>query len=589
MNTRAIALIATLLPGLSQLQAQSTNGQAERVLQSVPIGYIIGSQSRPTSPVLGSFLMSTDRERTSGLLTWQNRLPSADGLIELVRSIGGAAFDEDGAYLEAQANSLMISAAPDAVRQARRNLAYAGEIIARPIRIRVSLYRTSGSVDLPATVSAAALPTVAREAELLWSGSSVTRSGRKVALGRERHTPFIGDVDVEVAQKAKIGDPVVYTLFEGVRVAVEPHSLVSGDELVLLCQYAIGDRRGEIPSRSTGVDNLPSLDAPSLDTVSGSMSARLANGGAMLLCAGGTSEGGSSLVLMVSASFDTQSPAADPDFALVPISALSTESLSARVLAYDQHGRGGDIPPRPDSPFPLGVEERERSTMSADQIVDLSQQILSTRMDEDLASVDVMAGYLVVRGNADDQGRISAMLKQQEDLWLRSVRVRAITGQVAAPSTGITFPVRTSTDQASENLHSISFPALLDRPHFAMRGVETTSIRDYDVEIAQKAQQANPVIEKVFSGILCSVMPRRWGEGLGAELDLNLIDSGGIFRRPLEADYGGDLYLTRPASANFLHDGPVPSSGRIDLGDGPIIRTRTSNWQTRQYVEIGGR
>jgi hypothetical protein len=510
-------------------------------------------------------------------------------LVEIIRDLDGDAFDEEGCYLEAHSNLIVISGPPDSVRKARRNIAYVGEIISRPIRISASLYRTSGEVDLPGTLSAEALSSVGRDAELLWSGSAITRSGRQIAMGRERHTPFVGDVDVEVAQRAKIGDPILYSLFEGVRLTVEPHSLSSGDELVLLAQYAIGDRRGEIPSRSTGVDNLPSLDAPSLDTICGSMSARLPNGGGMILSVGGSAEGGGDVILSVSASFESQAPSSDPELALLPITALASDSLSSRVMTYGRMHEENEGAPRPDRPFPLDVEERERGTMSADQIVDLASQILTERIDNDEAAVDVLAGFLMVKGNADDQGKIRSMLKRQEDLWLQSVRVRSWTAGLAAPSAASTFPVRAKSDADSEHLHLISFPALLDRPHFAMRGVESTSIRDYDVEIAQRSEQANPVIEKVFSGLLCSVMPRRWGEGLGAELDLTLIDSGGVVRRPLEADYGGDLYLTRPASANFLHDGPIPASGRIDLGDGPIIRGRTSNWQTRQYVEIGGR
>ena len=68
--------------------------------------------------------------------------------------------------------------------------------------------------------------------EVLWTATTRTRSGVPIALGKERWTPYVRDIDSEVAQDSKIGDPKVDRLFEGIRILVEPHALAGSEDNV---------------------------------------------------------------------------------------------------------------------------------------------------------------------------------------------------------------------------------------------------------------------------------------------------------------------------------------------------------------------
>ena len=225
--------------------------------------------------------------------------------------------------------------------------------------------------------------------------------------------------------------------------------------------------------------------------------------------------------------------------------------------------------------------------ISAVGIRDLMLDVLADRLERDEASIAVTdAGYLIVFGDSDAQGRVVASLTRFQQEWLRTMQVEATTSMESIGSEPGVFQRGVSSDGASATLHRVCFPALLGRPHFALRGLESTTIQDLEVEIAQRSAASNPIVVSTFSGVFVSILPYAQLEGIGAHVEIDLGQVAPTLRRPVETKTGGDLYLPQTDRSTFEHDGPVPLERPLELGRGPSVTVQESTWRTSQSLRL---
>jgi len=138
MNASPVLFCAGLLSVLASLPAQSNDGQAERVVQILPVGYLLASYDDPRPPLLGSFLRDTVRGNPQDPLLEQHAneaMLSISSLAELVMLVGGEEFSDGRASIETTETSLLFTGSSEAVRRARQMTEEIGRIVVRPIRV----------------------------------------------------------------------------------------------------------------------------------------------------------------------------------------------------------------------------------------------------------------------------------------------------------------------------------------------------------------------------------------------------------------------------------------------------------------------
>ncbi len=589
MIATALGLCLTVLPATTPQEPSLLNGDQDRVLLTYPLRGLVGRLQAPAPLPLWSFL---DLGRgypevliDTGVFATQPRLlvdapvdPTvafqADSVVDLLAQMFGDQMNQT-LFVDTLQDMLVVTGDPQVAGNAVASLRSVEATLARSIEIRAALYEWDDQPVPPPVVSPDRLANLIGDRAPLWSAKTHTRSDAAVGLGQEQWTHYVGDVNVEVAQDSRIGDPVVRVMFEGVRLVVDPHSLIGTDDLVLLCQYAFGQRRKPVALRYTGIQDLPSLDVPEVNMDSGLASARIPNGGAMIGSFHSADGAGSRMLLVVSATHDDPEPTRLEALRPLPVSAL----LAGSTRGFPQPAVGDRLLPRK-----LG-ETLDR-ILAPDELVDLVVDNVDPDAWGDTAHIDYSRGHLWLRGDQAVIDRVEALLTQLQNRWLRNAEVELVTAlQPASPSQG-PFAKTTGSEDAGTYLHRVVIPALVGRAHIVVHGVETMSVRDMDVEIAQEASISNPVVDPVFSGIYASVLPYEGARGAGSLADVELAWVAPLQPRATSNRAGGDLYLPSSGISRFAHDGLIESGQAIDLGSGPAVTVDDQTYRTRQSLRV---
>jgi len=578
MLISTLTLCLMLVPqGPIEATAPDSGAGRARVIRHVPIRGLIARTMMPPVPRLGSLLGTEEPDQSAfsllGDLESAQRLLDGDAVVELVVRAAPVATDE--CTLDVAGSSLVLSGPPDKVHLVEQTVREITGAVLQYVDLHAALYRIPARRELPATATREQLAAIVDGMDLLWSAGGPCRSGTTTGFSKSRETSYVVDVDVEVAQHSQIGDPVGGAYFEGIAVNLQPHVLTGSNDLVVYGQFAIGEERQPTILRSTGIKDLPSIDVPSLNSTSGAFSGRVPNGGALLVSLQGDTTGGSNLLLAVTASsrvHDRQDPG------IYPVTAMLTNALSSSVRGTIVNS--GHIP---QLALNFGQDEgRRESPRDAGQLVEL----LRDGMGVD-SEIDAVRGYIIATGSQEIRDGVKQVIGELQDKFLHTATIDCVTALTPAGPNPSFFAAATAGQ--SGELHHVTFPVLMGRPHVLIRGHETTTIGGINVEIAQKASVSNPVVDVIFSGLVTSVFVYRDLDGNGAEADLALIHVAEPRRRPAETKDGGDLYLPETSLARYAHTGPFDSGRRIDLGDGPTIRIDQQSYRTRQDIRITAR
>jgi len=534
---------------------QEDKANAERAtLEVLPMQHVFGTQPSLAPPPWGTMLRFSSPDSRPDFVGGNQDEPqfSGDSAMELLRSLFANEIDSGTLRIGTSQDMLVITGTPDVVARVRDRARETADLLVRPLQVEVALWDAptaapSGVLD-PRDVAQ-----VTANRTLLWRGVGEARSGRPLALDHQRWTRYVRDAAVEVAQKQTAAQPMTDAYGQGGRIVVQPFALVGGDDLVVFVQFGIGNRRGAMRMHATGVPGVPDLEIPTLETAYGVCSARIRNGGALAITLRGDPSSGGQHLLTVRVTGRTP-PATQGNsrFAVYPVGALV--SLAATQV------------PRPPSPYPIVGDEIDTSVdieegpgwMEPDCLVDLVRQSLGAEGDE--VSFHLAGGHLFVRGDERHMPQVETLLRGLQDRLVRTATVRHAVHLLDEGNGG----------PGDRPFTEIVFPTLVGRTATISRVVETNTVRDLFVEIAQEASLLDPVVDTVQSGDWVRARVGATGPQFHLAMFAQCTNAPSPTPRGVMPN-GGTLGLVDLGSTRINHGGTVPNGQAIDHGDGPTV------------------
>jgi hypothetical protein len=369
-------------------------------------------------------------------------------------------------------------------------------------------------------------------------------------LSRLREQPYVRSVNGEVAQKAFINDPVLAVYREGAIALAKVQPLVGGDELVVHAQFAVAQRRGIPRTMQTGMASAPDVEVPTLETCMGTLSGRIPNGGALaVVLRGHPALGGQVVVTLRATASAVAAPAADKGFTVVPVGALTEMSLLP-------------VGPTADNP---DQEPQSSGFVPKDQLFDLAQ----AAGGEGQATVAVIGSHLLLTGDAKAIGNIVNLVRSLQDRLLRTTTLVA-SGSV--PGTSEPNAERTA------NLYEIAAPTLVGRSLHLARLLETNALTDVEVQIAQEASMAVPIVTALQAGTWIQATTTLVDSAAYVDLRLRCTHAATPQARSIMPN--GVLTPTDQTSSQVEHHGLVVNGLPLDHGDGPMLPIEGRSWRS---------
>jgi hypothetical protein len=377
-----------------------------------------------------------------------------------------------------------------------RDIIGALEESVRP-QLELELHILTGDIQAPDGVLAAQ-----DVAELLRSHVPETSYRRRICgdvparIRTATHQEFVRDYDAEVAKKTVMYDPKVDSMFEGLDAGVLATVLADGR---IHLTFAIQESEIERPIRLLKLrgSHQGKVHQPTMNSRTMAGSAIVEAGGAIVL--GASSEPYGLCVLRVKRLPPPPRTARAGRFQAVPLGDLAHPI--PRFVGAPLPSPPGTEPQRPSDD---GLPEVDSWFAALRQIVGEPDPKFDW---------SVLANHVVV--HRDDKAP-DRLRKQLHD-WAaarHTLRLRVRAGRVGVDAAKRYLVGASGREALVEKIPELgSIVALPDRSFLFMNGSERKFLRDYDVEIAESAQAANPIMDTAFSGISFSGILNPTSEG----------------------------------------------------------------------------
>ena len=566
-----LPFLALTLGAQPQADHAPTRAALARAMKVIPVADLVAAMPLPHALPLGSLIDMNlhDDSNGAGVLGGdEDRVYRVMELTDLVRSMTPLAWDDGNASVDLVGNSLILTGAPDQIHLIEQAVQQVVAVLGEAARVRAAVF-AADRMEPTAVAAESYADAFARYTKLcgrpLWDGNASAYPNQIIELGVHRVTPYIADCDVEIAQSSSLANPIVVGMHEGTRLQVELHALAGSSDLVLFCHYALGEKLAMHPV-SLGPDRaLPTLQSPEMATTLGSVSGRIANGGCLVVQLTGTLEG-RSLVLLLGAERTPVAPAQQREAGIWPISAFLSTALRRQV-----------VPPVSDDPDldrlsspSVSVHEDPLPAVEPAE-AELWHDLLTRALGDGDVEVSVLEnGLVTVRGDATAREVAARLIETYQDQFLKTVDVE----------------LRTSGDGAATALRSVVTPALLGRSQYLVHGIETTTVTDADVEVAQKAGISDPKVRRQFSGIVAQVQvyPGRTRD-LGARAWIEVVQTAAPTSFAMGTEKGVTLQQSTVSRATFRHSGLMPA-GALDLGETGELVVGRERVRARQGLAV---
>lgn len=382
--------------------------------------------------------------------------------------------------------------------------------------------------ELPGTVlDRDQLAALRANAKPSWSAETRLATGGTARLGKDRWLGYLRDVDVEVAEKARMDDPKMDLLFGGTSVVATVHALT--EERLLLHGSWLVSETIELRRSNTGPDD-SHVELPHTHTAAISFSGALDAGDALVVAARSDAPDGLRLALVLTARYATPRPTPGAGMTVLPTTAFRAP------ITWPKLPKPG---PLPFHEYPQHTAAPDRTLLSPPQLDELLTATVAR--SSELASHN---GFLVLHGDPADCAGAERLLRM-----------------LTAAQTG-NATLRVERDGGAHGpAMALVMPSLPDVPSYAFFGTERSLIGDAEIELASGVGQPNPRIITMRSGI--------WSECLFAEAD-----DGGVQMRGTwcSADHGATRSFTLQTmhpiqlEATERHESVWPWNGRMQSG-----------------------
>lgn len=400
--------------------------------------------------------------------------------------------------------------------------------VAPAIDLEVTLIRPPSDMAVTTRIGPELWGVLSKRGEVLWSGSTRMTPGWPILLEKAKRVPYVADYDVEVAQDARIADPRVRHLMDGVQLLVDVRRLPDRDDLLVFGDLRVADLESPISTRRIGASAHGFQDLPQLRETRCLFSGRVDGDSRLAVWSLGDAEHGEPFVLTVKASRAPMPEVLQPQFTVMPVDGIFA-SHGMRELVR------GPIPPRFDG------EEFFEDFESQDYEPISLFDFLGEEYEDDIIQMgDVLVATAGPAGNRQIVQLMSMLADELADM--------------------------VEVDLSTEG-HRIVMPCLSGRELIVTRGLHSAELWEYDVEIAGEEQVANPVTRRVFDGLHMRVRPGPVIDGSRVlRVNGSLIESGLPEERPLGADDLGALYVYSPRRTRLPWFGRATPGQAVGLG-----------------------
>jgi hypothetical protein len=370
--------------------------------------------------------------------------------------------------------SLVLRGRATDVGACERDLDAIAGALGRPIEVTAWRLPLPDGPLPPAVWDAAAVQQAVQRTPPAWTARGRTRSGGALRLAAERGIGILRDLDVEVAERAKLYDPKVDLALAGVRATATVDAL-PGEELVLRGSWFLSEQIA-LHEQDVG-ERSATVDCPEHRTAWVSFGGRITSGGALCVAGRGAGVGPEGFVLVLGARYlAPAAPEPAMDLLVRPVGALlAAPHVPQLTRAW----------PRPGEDMPsFGFPGRDAG-LSADSLV----AVLGVQSPGE-ASME--GNILIVGGDPAACRQCDALLRQLAGELRQAALLTRGVADGGAPL-------------------ELMQPVLADQAAGAFVGRERSVVRDQEVEIASTAQAANPVIGVANSGLWLHAVAARNG------------------------------------------------------------------------------
>ena len=593
MTRPTIILAVLLLVAAGAAYAQEDPGFQDMELRIFDISMLVTPHLAQSGPHLGPDNQFWEEDYAD---FEPESFIEGDALADLIRdTIETETWDTGWADIQfREGGRLIVRNLPSVNRKIETFLAALAAAAGRRVRLSAALFEVpeSGRAALEAGTPPARIP----DAKLVASGSTETRSGVQAVIKVTNRVRYVRDYDVEIAQGSNLSDPIVGTPDEGFTLEVLPRITLGGGRVVLQCYSQSGRFRRPFRSLVVATDeeyfaerfrsdrrySHGKLELPVYDHANAFFT-RVARSGESFVVP--TLSEGKLLALVVTPRVTGRGGLNGLyDTSLYDIGAMTgrfrnpffgfPEEMEPEYAAWFAPGfhNAGDY----DSRLLGGPED----------ILDLVvSNVTPWAWEED--------SYLHLSGESRLFVHAEEGLRRDVETFLREREAEAlvpVTLEVAVYSITGELPAGDAEREVPAGAVLRSWARLDTLPHLRtgfQAGSLTSFLADYDVEVAQEARIADPIIGLAFEGITGNLtaelsMDRK---RMSVELSMLLSHLGPIRQFLSGTQYLGpvDHFDTARTVLNQTIEMATGGSFWIDAGTDPVDPTR------RIAVRIGGR
>lgn len=456
-----------------------------RELRVFDVGAIVGEVASahlaPSATPLQSSLIPGDAARVR--LTGggePSRAIDVDFLAQLVNEAAEGAVD-----VAAEGSRLWVRGDAAAHAKVSALLAAARAACGDAVVVRLALVDgTPPKAVLNAVETAAFLSQNPPRFEVAATGATdfpfAIRSGRDIS--------FVGDYDVEVAQKSGVSDPGIRVLPVGVSAVVGALASPDGRLLLRLAgTYTTADVRPRTASAGEA-SKFGDLETPEATSVAVAGSAAIENGGCFVV--GAAAAGG----FWIATASRVRPYPESAEAGFVPCAALVRSSFDLGPMGVDADFFSGA------GPGPIGEGRDEPTSLIVDdRLMALVKE--GAPSEENGAGVSMtQGGRLALRGPESYRKAVRSAASKLAAGLLRNAQAEIRFGVVGAPeAAGLMGGGKPEALLQGRMVVA----ALSGEPFRVVAGTERAFVMDADVEIAQESIMMDPVVRSVFEGVAC--------------------------------------------------------------------------------------
>ncbi|HYC76159.1 MAG TPA: hypothetical protein VEI02_00905 [Planctomycetota bacterium] len=210
------------------------------------------------------------------------------------------------------------------------------------------------------------------------------------------------------------------------------------------------------------------------------------------------------------------------------------------------------------------AEAEESLDIDVDRVMTIVQLVLG-----ESAEISLERGKLWVNGGSSDHDAVAAALTALRDAFAERVFLR-IGVFDAAPEKTILGAAEADALFASRTPRAVaSASTRVDRPTEIRAGVDAAFVADYDVEVAQESEIADPLVRRLRLGLTASVTACSMPDGRF------LVRAGGVYASPAQGSESaipvgsravGDMQAAAVDFGAVCGSGVVENGGAVVLG-----------------------